>query len=271
MNLNANQIACKELIDQIKFDENSNLLDIGMGSGWLSIYLAKKKLEVTGTTFSKVHDNLDIEYFKKEYNITIHECNIESLPFAENTYDYVILSHVLEHCNNTGLALNNILRVLKTSGKLIIIVPRHQSSICAGHVHMGWNVGQLIYTLLINGYDVSTGSFIDYKGNVCAIVQKSTFQLPKLNNDWSDIAILGEAGLFPLPILTQDNRNDGFWGNIESVNCNFVSKLNWDNNKIRALTKFFPQKIIFSLGAIMYNYGDLLMRITNRNPIKLFL
>lgn len=83
---------------------------------------------------------------------------------------------------------------------------------------MGWNVGQLMYTLLVNGFNIKNGNFIEYRGNVCAFVQKENKSIPKLNNDWWDIRTLYDAGLFPVKIITKDKRNDGFYGVIECIN-----------------------------------------------------
>ncbi len=51
-------------------------------------------------------------------------CNIEdTLPFPENTFDAVLIGEVLEHLKFDIAALENIKRVLKPAGKLIVSIP----------------------------------------------------------------------------------------------------------------------------------------------------
>lgn len=45
------------------------------------------------------------------------------LPFKDNVFDVVLCSQVLEHINEVELALNEIFRVLKKGGHLILTVP----------------------------------------------------------------------------------------------------------------------------------------------------
>lgn len=46
-----------------------------------------------------------------------------SLPFADNTFDKIILSEVLEHLHHDAAALREILRVMKPGGLIAITVP----------------------------------------------------------------------------------------------------------------------------------------------------
>lgn len=60
------------------------------------------------------------------------------LPFADNTFDYVILFNVLEHMNPLGLHLDEILRVLKPKGLVFGSIP------CEGG--MSWVAGRYLTT-----------------------------------------------------------------------------------------------------------------------------
>ncbi len=52
-----------------------------------------------------------------------HQVDIQSLPFANASYDYVFASHVLEHIPDDELALSEIRRVLKPGGVAVLPVP----------------------------------------------------------------------------------------------------------------------------------------------------
>ncbi len=49
--------------------------------------------------------------------------DIQSMPFAENSFDVVLCNHVLEHVNDDLVALREISRVLKPGGFAILQVP----------------------------------------------------------------------------------------------------------------------------------------------------
>jgi hypothetical protein len=116
------------------------------------------------------------------------------------------------------MALREVRRVLKEDGCLIVFVPPHGDRVSAGHISVGWNVGQLMYVLMLNGFDCRKGRFISYGQNVAAMVQKSATPLPPLRGDNGDIRTLNEHGLFPVPVRSHDGHDDGFLGKLKSVN-----------------------------------------------------
>lgn len=48
---------------------------------------------------------------------------LEKIPFADNTFDYVVSNAVLEHVRDPFSAASEITRVLKPGGKMFILVP----------------------------------------------------------------------------------------------------------------------------------------------------
>ena len=48
---------------------------------------------------------------------------LEPLPVADNTYDYVYSSHLIEDFENTADILKDFIRVLKSGGNLILVFP----------------------------------------------------------------------------------------------------------------------------------------------------
>ena len=203
-----------------------------------------------------------------DFGINVVECLAEALPFPDKSFDAVVMCHVLEHCPNVGLALQEVRRVLVDQGFLLIFVPKHSGVICAGHISMGWNIGQLMYVLLINGFNVKDGNFIVYYGNVCGFVQKDSNPLPQLRGDQGDIKILSDAGRFPLPVVTRDGRNDGdgFRGELKCVNWKWPEVLGEQSLKARLLIKLIPRGLKKPLGSILVRAGHLLLRNAEVNP-----
>ena len=52
-----------------------------------------------------------------------YTCDICKLPFEDESFDYIICNHVLEHIPDDKKALSELFRVLKPSGKAFISVP----------------------------------------------------------------------------------------------------------------------------------------------------
>ena len=52
-----------------------------------------------------------------------HKVDLMNLPFSDNTYDFFICSHVLEHVDNDLVAIRELFRVTKIGGQGILMVP----------------------------------------------------------------------------------------------------------------------------------------------------
>lgn len=53
----------------------------------------------------------------------IHKCDITDIQFRDHFFDYIIVNHVLEHVKNEAAAINELKRVLKEDGKIILSFP----------------------------------------------------------------------------------------------------------------------------------------------------
>jgi len=103
--------------------ENSKILDIGMGYGHVELALNKFGCKSTGINISD--DFIDTEMLKKN-NIDLEILDVEqhNFPMKDNTFDTVIFTEVMEHFLFSPIpCLQEIHRVLKPGGKLILTVP----------------------------------------------------------------------------------------------------------------------------------------------------
>jgi SAM-dependent methyltransferase len=264
------------LIEDAPLEDVNTILDIGAGEGKLAMHLSKKGKKVTCTGVAISSYVADVNYLRDQYEIDYVECDVETMPFADGIFDAVIMCHVLEHCPDVFRALGHARRVLREGGLLIIFVPPQEDIVCAGHISVGWNVGQLMYVLLLNGFDVQNGSFINYRYNVCGFVRRTERRLPQLRFDRGDISVLAKEGFFPLPIGDGDGFADKFNGAIKAINWPNVSRyaLSAQSNPIRRivyiLVLIIPAPIRFGIGRILLKLGKLLIKTSCKNIIRLY-
>jgi SAM-dependent methyltransferase len=111
--------ACIELIRQNAI--GPEICDVGCGTGYLLRSLAEtpalKECRFTGVDFV-------LGKTSEAKNITLRECDITHMPFADRTFDTVICTHVLEHILDLRAALAELRRVTKR--RLILVVPRER-------------------------------------------------------------------------------------------------------------------------------------------------
>jgi phosphatidylethanolamine/phosphatidyl-N-methylethanolamine N-methyltransferase len=93
------------------------LLEIGVGNGnHLSLY---QKHKVTGIDISSAM----LEQAKKNSSdaIELFQMNGETLEFANEQFDYIVLSHIIAVTANPEKLLEEAYRVLKPNGKIFIL------------------------------------------------------------------------------------------------------------------------------------------------------
>jgi len=196
--------------DNLKFD---SVLDIGFGGGGTSLYFATKGKKVTSIglnvhTYDYPRDLFD------EYKIQVFDSDFLNFN-SEKKFDALLMSHVLEHTLNPGLFLEKARNMLNDEGWLFVMVPPYNNYVLGGHVTPGWNIGHLMYVLMVSGFDIKNGHFIRYGYNICAFVQKNKTPLPKLRMDYGDLG--NTAHLWQLPVEDLGS-GECMLGEVEVVN-----------------------------------------------------
>lgn len=103
--------------------DESLILDMPCGRGfYLNMFRYVSNCTIIGA-------ELEWDVIKKaqanigHLNIPLHNANIYQLPYADNTFDAVILSEILEHIEDDVAGLREAYRVLKPGGIVAITVP----------------------------------------------------------------------------------------------------------------------------------------------------
>ena len=100
-------------------------LDVGCGTGTISLYLANRGLSVDGVDISKLaiksaKKNSDNFNLSRKTNFVIKDIQKGEI---NGSYDLIVISEVLEHLKNDNKVLLNLIKLLKKNGKIIISVP----------------------------------------------------------------------------------------------------------------------------------------------------
>ncbi|MBI5413571.1 methyltransferase domain-containing protein, partial [Candidatus Peregrinibacteria bacterium] len=116
----------RRLNANFRLNENDVILDIGTGSGYVAVEMARKGLIVLACdlTFAKLIRLKNIaEREHLNNNLFLVCCSAESLPFKHVIVDYAVSNAVLEHLPNESAAIDEMVRVCKKKSGLMITVP----------------------------------------------------------------------------------------------------------------------------------------------------
>jgi len=115
------RLEIETVLSFIRDRDKSNILDLGCGTGRISLHLAQNRHFVTSVDYSlEMLKKLLLKKAKSKLeNIQCINGNIFQLPFKDNFFDIVVSMHVLMHLPEHEKALKEFIRVLKPGGLLI--------------------------------------------------------------------------------------------------------------------------------------------------------
>jgi 2-polyprenyl-3-methyl-5-hydroxy-6-metoxy-1,4-benzoquinol methylase len=113
------------VIDLLRPSEK--LLDVGCGDGTFALHAKKKFSEIYGVDISDVAIELASKAVisredRSSFNFLTYDAD-ERLPFPDSFFDAITCLAVLEHATHPPSLLKEMKRVLKSGGKLIILIP----------------------------------------------------------------------------------------------------------------------------------------------------
>jgi len=107
------------------FDSEKTVLDIGCGSGYAAIEIAKKKMRVVACDISDHALKLVSDYKDKKRltNLVVLKADAQEIPLESNSVDYIIANAILEHLVDEKKAIRSWKRILKKGGRIFLTVP----------------------------------------------------------------------------------------------------------------------------------------------------
>lgn len=109
----------KKVIEQLRLDEDSLLLDAGCGSGLFAHMAISTGAQVIG--LDTAAGLLEVARGRSPQNNFLEE-NLESLPFAAESFHVVTGLNSFQYAHNVTAAMTEAKRVLKEGGRLVIAI-----------------------------------------------------------------------------------------------------------------------------------------------------
>ena len=135
-----------------------NVLDIGAGSGYASIWLAQNSdadkiicLENSKTAVENLIPR-NIEYYKVQNKIEVKFGSFEDIPY-ENFFDFVISMGSIHHCNSLFATMKSINVSLKNNGYLIMNEPAMDNSTSNEAYIEKYNTEEIVYGVKMKNYE----------------------------------------------------------------------------------------------------------------------
>lgn len=98
------------------------ILELGVGPGKLLLRIAKKGYQVTGI---ELREGMAYEARRRVkragFDVDILHQSVYHLPFQDDTFDCIVMTFVLAEIAQLDKAIDEMKRVLKTNGKIIVV------------------------------------------------------------------------------------------------------------------------------------------------------
>jgi SAM-dependent methyltransferase len=161
-----------------KFDRPGTVLDVGCGTGWFLDRMRNEGWQTYGVEISESAARLGM----KQAGLNIFGGTLMDANFAADFFDYVRLNHSFEHMANPNQTLEEVFRILKPGGEVLIGVPNYSSLNARVFGRYWWYFGIPVHpfnysvrnlrTLLKrNGFEVRTLTYNSDSSGVLGSIQ----------------------------------------------------------------------------------------------------
>jgi ubiquinone/menaquinone biosynthesis C-methylase UbiE len=111
------------LRDWERVETQDKILDVACGTGEFERLLLEQNptQQITGIDISDRMLNIAKEKYQNYPNLEFHQASVHSLSFDSNSFDVVVSANAFHYFDRPQIALTEMKRVLKPSGKLVIL------------------------------------------------------------------------------------------------------------------------------------------------------
>lgn len=124
------RLRVKKIISEISPIKNQTILDVGCEAGYVALQVLKHNpeklygIDVCGPALKDFKKKLSKHPLKNK--VVLAKAFMHKMPFKDNTFDSVICTEVIEHVPNLDQGFEEMKRVTKKSGKIIITFPNEK-------------------------------------------------------------------------------------------------------------------------------------------------
>jgi ubiquinone/menaquinone biosynthesis C-methylase UbiE len=109
-----------------KYSVGGDVVDAGCGPGYLALSIARQfpQTRITGIDLSQEmleRAKINISYVDFDSRVTFLKADVHRMPFQNDSVDFVISTLSLHHWSDPLLAIDEIYRILKPGGRLMIL------------------------------------------------------------------------------------------------------------------------------------------------------
>jgi ArsR family transcriptional regulator len=127
--------------------ETGDVLDVASGDGVLAELLAPHARRYVCVDASPRVVEAATERLRRYPNVEVREADMHALPFADGSFDLVVLMHALTYAAKPAQAVAEAARVLKPGGRLLLSsLARHEHRATVeayGHANLGFTAKEL--------------------------------------------------------------------------------------------------------------------------------
>ena len=109
--------------EYLKKQRPIRVLDVGCHEGMMILYCRKNNTEVEFYGMDILQERLDKALEKGYRSTLLRDIRNRPFPYEDNFFDVAICSHILEHLEHPGEVLEELNRVMKKDGILLVGVP----------------------------------------------------------------------------------------------------------------------------------------------------
>lgn len=183
----------------------SKVLDVGCSSGAIMYVFSKMGFITKGCDVKSIYSS-----YGKKKGLDIFFGFVEDyVNTSDDKYDYIILSHVLEHFSDPIAIISSLKKILKDDGKLYIEVPNFEHPYDWKELQFFFMYGhEFYYTPTSLRYLLNKCGFCDvkfeenYGGFMYGIFEKNERVIPHIKEGYSDYLY----ELFNTELKEHDNR-----------------------------------------------------------------
>ncbi len=126
------------IISMCELKSHHRVLDIACGTGIVSCEFAKHSKEVIGLDITEemLTQARKLQKEKKLNNIDFRNSNVETLSFEDNSFDVVFTRYSFHHFLDTKKVFDEMLRVCKKDGKIVIVDVALEQSVSLAYNQM---------------------------------------------------------------------------------------------------------------------------------------